>query len=136
VGLLQLVHGVTQAPVAHPAHLAAIPVSDTDGDDTSQCICLAVEAGARELCIEDLRLHQEGNQLTARLHIDVSRTGQRAHNEYLIWDECGTRQYRLLSRQPIRLPTIERWQTVQASGNSENHRTLHSFGTLACVTSA
>ena len=97
--------------------------------------CRLVQGNVTELCIGQISLYHVDNRLTARLRVDISRAGQAPHNEYMIWNVCGTAEFRLLSREPMHLPAVERLRIVQATGKEEMHVVLRAFGMQACATS-
>lgn len=95
--------------------------------------CYSLQSTLSSWCVKEISLHRQDNTVTARFRVDVSRDGRPDQNEYMIWNDCGTLVFRLLSREPIHLPAIERWHTVRATEDSESHRVLRSLGQLACA---
>lgn len=95
-------------------------------------ICTKMMNGQIELCAQRIERFPNGGSQWIRIHLFESYIGAAPHNEYFVWQTCGETEYRIVTREPNHLPTIQRTKTVDARGESELHRTLRFFGRAAC----
>ena len=122
LGLLLSLAGIIVPQAAHGVGIA----------DGKAGHCREIMDGQIKICAREIERFPNGANRWIRIHLDESYIGAPPHNEYFLWKNCGDTEYRILSRQPIHLPAVKRLRTVEATGESELHRTLRFFGSLAC----
>ncbi len=116
--------------------LAPVTAFGSGPDDSAAQPCQMMMGGRIELCAQRIERYPNGASQWIRIHLFESYTGASPHNEYFIWQTCGETEYRIVSREPRHLPTVRRTKTVDATGESELHRSLRFFGKAACEVGA
>ena len=128
-----LVLGVLLSILGSFTPMAVYASGTNDGPDP---LCTKMMSDQIELCAQRIERFPNGGSQWIRIHLFESYTGAQPHNEYFVWQTCGETEYRIVTREPNHLPTIQRTKTVDAKGDSELHRTLRFFGRAACEVTA